>query len=407
MMKILYIDGVGPFGGASRSLFEAVRKLKAHEGVLPHFLIAKGTASEYYNQVTVDTITTRGLTRFDNTEYSHYRGLRWLVLLRELAYFPYTLIAIARAHSRWKDIAAIHVNEITELIPGLIAKRVFKVPLIVHVRSAQSKRLGSLRSRWIYHALKKQVDGIIAIDETVRATLPIDLPVTVIHNSFAMQPNQRPDQGIIEKIERLPPAGLTIGFVGNLHVSKGILDLLEAANIVATSGRTVNYVIVGGHTRADKGFKGWLLRRAGLTQNLDTELSRRIHTYRLENRFHLLGPTADIQSVYARIDVLCFPSHFDAPGRPIFEAAFFGVPCVTCVSAPKSDTLVPGTTGLVARQSDPQDLAAAIVRFADDRPSVQRMGENSRELANTNFDPAKNATKLMQLYQAVISSARG
>lgn len=402
-MKILYIDGVGPFGGASRSLFEAVRMLKANEGVEPHFLMAKGTAAAFYDQLAVSTVSTRGLTRFDNTEYSKYRGLRWLVLLREVAHFPFTVAAILRARSRWKDISAIHVNEITELIPGLMAKKAFKVPLIVHVRSAQSKQQGSLRSRWIHCALKKYADGIIAIDETVRATLPADLPITIVHNSFAMQPSRNPDRHIIERIESLRPAALTVGFVGNLHVSKGILDLLEAANIVAATGRQVNYVIVGGHTRSDRGFKGFLLRRAGLTQNLDTELVDRIKTYRLENRFHLLGPTPDIQSVYSRIDVLCFPSHFDAPGRPIFEAAFFGVPCIACVSNPKSDTLIPGMTGLVARECDPQDLATAIIRLVDDRQMLQRMGENSRELAHANFDPANNAAKVMRLYRQVTS----
>lgn len=406
-MKILYIDGVGPFGGASRSLFETVRMLKAKENVQPHFLTARGTASTFYDQLSVSTISTRGLTRFDNTEYSHYRGLRWLVLLRELAHLPFTVAAILRARSKWEGISAIHVNEITELLPGLMAKLAFKVPLIVHVRSAQSKRKDTLRSRWIHRALKRHADGIIAIDETVRSTLPADLSVTVIHNSFAPQPSQNPDLEIIEKIERFPPAALTIGFVGNLHISKGILDLLEAAKFVQASGRRVNYAIVGGRTRADTGLKGLLLRLAGLTQNLDEQLVERISAYQLKDHFHILGPTSDIQSVYSRIDVLSFPSHFDAPGRPIFEAAFFGVPCIACVSEPKSDTLVPGVTGLVVQEKNPQHLAAAIIQFADDAQSVQRMGQNSRHLAQTNFDPAKNAEKVMGLYRKVISHVDG
>jgi len=74
-MRVLYIDGVGPFGGASRSLFEAVRALK-REGVKPYFIAANGTALDFYGQVAEELIATRGLTRFDNTQYSHYRGVR-------------------------------------------------------------------------------------------------------------------------------------------------------------------------------------------------------------------------------------------------------------------------------------------------------------------------------------------
>lgn len=404
-MNILYIDGVGPFGGASRSLFETVRILKEQHGVAPHFLSARGSASVLYNQVAVDTVSTRGLSRFDNTEYSHYRGLRWLVLLRELAYVPFTIGAILRAKSRWSGIDAIHVNEITELIPGLLAKMAFKVPLVVHVRSAQSKNARSWRSRWINRMLRRHVDATIAIDETVRATLPADLPVTVVHNAFTAQGSATPDQrmvALMEDPERFAPGSLKIGFVGNLHVSKGILDLIDAARIVREAGHPVSYAIVGGHTRNDSGFKGLLMKLAGLSQNLQDDVVQRIEAHGLSKVFHLLGPTHDIQSVYSRIDVLCFPSHFDAPGRPIFEAAFSAVPCITCVSEPRKDTVVPGVTGLVVPGRDPQALARAIAQLAQDREAVRQMGENSRQLAHDNFEPAKNAGKVVNLYRDLI-----
>ena len=40
---------------------------------------------------------------------------------------------------------------------------------------------------------------------------------------------------------------------------------------------------------------------------------------------------ANIAQAYARMDVICFPSHYDAPGRPIFEAAFLKVPSIAAV----------------------------------------------------------------------------
>ncbi|RZI96978.1 MAG: glycosyltransferase family 1 protein, partial [Rubrivivax sp.] len=179
-MKVLYLDGVGPFGGASRSLFEAIRSLR-DRGVHAHFVAARGTALDLYRTVAADAVDTAGLTRFDNTNYSQYRGIRWLILLREVFHFPHTLLALWRAKRRWTDIDLIHVNEITELIPGLIAKAWFGVPLIVHVRSAQSRR-PTWRTRWIARSLQRHADAIIAIDETVRSTLSPDLPVDVIQN---------------------------------------------------------------------------------------------------------------------------------------------------------------------------------------------------------------------------------
>ena len=401
-MKILYISSVGPFGGSSRSLYEAVRVLSQRE-IEPYFVTAEGTALDFYGLVAKHMITTRGLTRFDNTQYSHYRGIRWLILLREVFHFPYTLMALYRAKRRWGDFSIIHVNEITEIISGLIAKLLFKAPLIVHVRSPQWNSPNSWRSKWIYSQLRDIADAVIAIDETTRATLPSDIPVDVIQNSFTAKRSDQPDMHLARRLGALRPLALKVGFVGNLQISKGIFELLEAAKIIRNSGRDVEFVIVGGYTRMDRGVKAWVLQRAGLAQNLHFELTAKIEKYGLADCVHLLGATNDIQSVYERLDVICFPSHFDAPGRPVFEAAFSAVPCIACVSDPKADTLVHGQTGLTIPARDPVALSEAIIHFADDRSEVSRMGKNAQELAITNFDPQKNADKVRALYMRVIA----
>lgn len=400
-MRVLYIDGVGPFGGASRSLFEAVRALKC-EGVNPYFVAANGTALDFYSQVAEDLIATRGLTRFDNTHYSHYRGVRWLVLLRELFHLPFTFFAIRKALRKWKGkIDVIHVNEVTEIIPGLLAKRLFRVPMVVHVRSPQWINQQSLRSRWVNGRLKSSANAIIAINETTRATMPAELNVDVIQNSFTPKRSPDPDPSMLYKLEKLRASSLKIGFVGNVQVSKGILELLEAARLLKEQDADVEFVIVGGHTRVDKGLKGWVLSKAGLVQDVVEELQQRIKQYGLEQSFHLLGATSDIQCVYERLDVITFPSHFDAPGRPVFEAAFSAVPSIVCVSRPLSDTLVHNVTGLAIPARDPVALSEAIRHFEMNRDDVKRMGREAQKLAIDNFEPARNASRLFDVYKRV------
>lgn len=403
-MRVLYIDGVGPFGGASRSLFEAVRALKT-EGVKPYFLAANGTALNFYGQVAEELIATRGLTRFDNTHYSHYRGVRWLVLLREIFHLPYTLLAIRKALGKWKGkIDVIHVNEVTEIIPGLLVKRLFQVPMVVHVRSPQWSNQHSLRSRWVNGVLKRSANAIIAINETTRATMPAELNVDVIQNSFTPKRSPDPDPSMLHKLEKLRASSLKIGFVGNVQVSKGILELVEAARLLKEQGADVEFVIVGGHTRVDKGLKGWVLSKAGLLQDVVEELQQRIKQYGLERSFHLLGATSDIQCVYERLDVITFPSHFDAPGRPVFEAAFSAVPSIVCVSKPLSDTLVHNVTGLAIPARDPVALSDAIRYFEKNRDEVKRMGREAQKLAIDNFEPIRNASRLFDVYKRVCNS---
>jgi glycosyltransferase involved in cell wall biosynthesis len=400
-LNVLYLDGVGPFGGASRSLFEAVRALK-NEGVKPYFLAANGTALDFYGQVAEELIATRGLTRFDNTHYSHYHGVRWLVLLREIFHLPFTLFAIRMAHRKWEGtIDIIHVNEVTEIIPGLLAKHLFKVPMVVHVRSPQWANQRAWRSRWVNGKLKSSADAVIAINETTRATLPKGLCVDVIQNSFTPKRSTDPDQIILAKLNKLRVSSLKVGFVGNVQVSKGILELVEAARILISKCIDVEFVIVGGHTRLDKGLKGWMLSKAGLVQDVVKELERRIEEYGLQNSFHLLGATSDIQCVYERLDVITFPSHFDAPGRPVFEAAFSAVPSIVCVSNPFPDTLVHNVTGLAIPARDPLALSEAIWHFEKNRHEVKRMGSQAQKLAIDNFDPLVNASRLYEIYKRV------
>jgi glycosyltransferase involved in cell wall biosynthesis len=400
-MNVLYLDGVGPFGGASRSLFEAVRALRA-KGVRPYFVVANGTALDFYSQVAEGLIVTHGLTRFDNTQYSHYRGVRWVVLLREFFHLPFTLFAIRKALRKWKgQIDVIHVNEVTEIIPGLIAKRLFRVPMVVHVRSPQWAKQNSLRSRWVNGVLRRSANAIIAINETTRATMPVELNVEVIQNSFTPEKSPDPDQSVLYKLGQLRDSSLKIGFVGNVQASKGILELVEAARLLKEQDADVEFVIVGGITRVDKGFTGWALSKAGLVQDVVEELQRRIKQYGLEQSFHLFGSTSDIQRVYERLDVITFPSHFDAPGRPVFEAAFSAVPSIVCVRKPLSDTLVHNVTGLAIPARDPFALSEAVRYFEINRDEVKRMGRAAQKLAVDSFDSARNASLLFDVYKRV------
>ncbi len=253
-MKVLYVDSDGPLGGASRSLFEAVRPLSA--GMIdPYFVAVEGTALEFYRQIARDNVTTRGMTKFDNTRYSHYKGIRWLVVLREIFYFPFTVAVLLRARRRWNQIDVIHINEFLGIIPGMIAQRLFRAPLVVHVRSLAWQDEHSLRCRWLKKRLRANASAVVAIDQNVRATLPADIDVDVIQNSFTPKVLSSPDSAMLSRLDGLRPGSLKVGFVGNLHRSKGIFDLLEAAKLVKAAGREVEFLIVGGTTVSDKGLK--------------------------------------------------------------------------------------------------------------------------------------------------------
>lgn len=401
-MKILFIHMTGAFGGSSRSLTEAVRAFPGP--VDAHFLTPRGSVEGYFSKLG-EVIAVPGLSQFDNTLYSHYRGVRWLVILREIFHLPATFAAIRRARREWPDIDLIHVNEFTGLLPAWLAKWLYRAPLVVHVRSVARSERNSWRTRFVNSFLRRHASAVVAIDETVRQSLPKDLDINVIHNAFTPKPTAEPDRAFVSWVEAMRPSSLKVGFVGNLLKVKGILDLVEAARIARENGHDIEYLIVGDDAHSSKSLRARLLDLFGLNQNIRSDVEERLKAYGLEDDVHLMGFMSDIAQAYRYMDVLCFPSHYNAPGRPVFEAAFSSVPSVVAVTDPTADTLVDGETGLAISPHDPEGLAEALGVLAANRQRARTMGEAAHALAESNFSVDRNAARLYALFGRCLATS--
>ena len=398
-LRVLYLHMDGAFSGSARSLYEAVRGFPPGR-VQPVFVVPQGTAATFFAGLGI-VVQSRGLAKFDNTAYSHYRGARWLVVLRELAYVPATVRALREAKKVRREVDLVHVNDATGLVALWLSRLVFDVPAVVHVRSVLRKSDASWRTRWVEWMLRTRADAVVAIDETVRASLPAAVTAYVIHNTFSPTAASGADASLDIRLGGLRPGSFRVGFVGNLLRVKGIFEFLEAARLVLAAGIDADFIIVGGDIRPSRGLAPRVLRMLGLSQDSRTEVEAFLDKYSLRERVHLVGFTADIGRAFREMGVLCFPSHLDAPGRPIFEAAFHGVPSIVAIRNPMPDALIHGETGLAIEARSATQLATAIERLARDPAAARRMGEAARKLAERNFDVQRNAGLLLGVYERV------
>lgn len=387
-MKVLLLHPAASFGGASKSLCEFATHAVA-AGVEMHVICPPGKAATAFADIGMRVHAVRGLSQFDNTRYGHYRGSRWLVLLRELALLPFSLAALARVRQHG-PFDLIHINEITLLPLGLLAKKILGRPLVVHVRSLQHTR--GIITDWIGRRLKRDVDAIVAIDETVKRTLPKSLDIDIVHNGLniagTLRPNQQP--------------GFRVGIVGLLLKLKGVYEFAEAARLlVQERGIEAEFWIVGENARPMTGLKGWLLRKLDFSHDVKKQLEDFISHHQLERSVLMKGFHADVQAVYRNLDLLCFPSHLDAAGRPVFEAAFFEVPSIVAVREPPPDAIIHGETGLCIDGPDPLALADAIEYMCRNPEERRRMGRNALILANQNFNISSNSQFLLGIYERV------
>lgn len=398
-IHVLYIHHSGAFGGASRSLLEMIGALPAGE-VIPHLITPKGTVAEMALQQGIPVIESGGIAQFDCTRFGYYHGLRWLILLRELWYIPHTVIAMLRAKFLWSGIDLVHVNELTALLAIVLAKVIFGKPVIVHVRSVQKSEGIVLRRRLRDFVVRRCVQRVVAIDETVRRCLPESFHAEVVHNGLALR--RISVNGSQSTVEFLSGDRFKVAMVGNLLPMKGVYEFADAARICAARGLDIDFVIVGDNVRTLTGIFGWLIKCLGLAKDVKADINAFVEKHALQGRIHLLGFTPDIQSVYERISVLCFPSDLDAAGRPVFEAAFFHVPSIVAIDHPPNDAVIDGETGLRIKPKDANSLANAIEYLYRNPQERKRLGERAFAIATENFDIHTNAARMFEIYCASI-----
>jgi glycosyltransferase involved in cell wall biosynthesis len=404
-LSVLYIHPIGAFGGASRSLLELLRAFPPG-AVQPKLIMPRGQVASIFEATGNPLITARGISQLDFTRFGFYRGLRWLILLREIYFLPGTVWALWRARRLWRHIDLIHVNEGSVLLPALLAKALFRKPLLIHVRSVQQTEGIALRARFRDWVLARRAEAVVAIDETVRASLPRGLAVEVVHNSFTPDQEGESDARIDRLAGRLNSGSLRVGMIGNLLAAKGIYEFLEAARLcIQVYEANVDFLIVGSNPRRLSGLHGRVLKMLGWAHDVESDVEQFVAQHGLAARIHRLEFTPHISAVYRLLDVVCFPSYLDAVGRPVLEAAWFGIPCIAAVERPAPDTFRHGETGLRVPPKDPEALARTIVDLTKDRALLRRMGEAARGLAVTNFDSSRNALRMLRIYERLTAGS--
>jgi glycosyltransferase involved in cell wall biosynthesis len=394
-MNILYIHPAGSFGGASKSLVELFQVLK-HHNVTGYVITPKGSSANAFAKSGMHTIETLGLTQFDNTRFGYYRKWRWLILIRELFFLPFSVMTLMRAKCLAVKFDLIHINEITLLPVAVMAKWVFHVPMVMHIRSLQRSN-STVLARFYYKVLRKTIDTIICIDETVKYSVPANIDTIIIHNGINV--------GDI-KIGSLKTYSDTvnIGLVGVLLRLKGVYEFIEAAKILATESKIkTKFILVGENARKAGGIISWFYKKFQFSEDVYSGVEQYIKKNNLLDQIELRGSIADITTFYPEIDILCFPSYLNACGRPVFEAAFFGIPSIVAVSNPKSDTIQHGVTGVTIEKPDPRLLADAILLLVNDCQYRLKLGKQAKSFVNENFDINKNAKITLLEYKKLVA----
>jgi glycosyltransferase involved in cell wall biosynthesis len=402
-LRVLYINHYGIFGGAQRSILELVFGFP-RGSLEAQFISPEGTVTPFFKKSGLPYYSLPGITKFDHTRLGYYRGLRWLILLRELVYLFPTLYVFWRFRKKVREFDIVHINEITCILPLILAKKVFRKPIILHARAVFNNDPNKWRTRMLTRIFQKYPSRIIAIDQTIAASIPVKDKLSIVHNSFSFESlfNTGANK-FAETLSKIPKRRINIGYIGAIHRNKGVFDLLVAMKMCRDNGLDVSLIIAGNGNSGRRILRSFL-KVLGISQDMNFELMDYIDRNELENHIHPLGFSTNTSSFYQYIDVVCFPTHYNSVGRPVFEAAFFKKPSIVAIENPYPDTLVDGKTGLRVDEKNPGSIFAAIKKFYDDPKLLTEMGEEAQKLAVQNFDLAKNVSKVQEIYSSVLTS---
>jgi len=173
--------------------------------------------------------------------------------------------------------------------------------------------------------------------------------------------------------------------VSRLTKQKGILSLLQAADIVHTTHPDVRFVLVGP------------LESEGPFAIPQEEITRRA-PYVVA-----LGMRNDVRALLEAADVFAFPSEYrEGIPRVLLEAGLAGLPIVTTRMPGCSDVVTDGWNGYLVPPRDPHRLARRIMDLLHDPVAAKAMGQRSIPLVRHEFSLDTVLDRYEYLYRRVL-----
>jgi glycosyltransferase involved in cell wall biosynthesis len=295
------------------------------------------------------------------------------------------------------DVVHTHTAKAGAL--GRVAARLAGVPVVVHTYhghvfrgyfSPKRTRLFLAIERW----LARRTDRLLAVSETVRRELlelgvgrpdrmdavPVGLDLERFLVSRAGRRALRAEIGVGADVP-------LVGIVARLVAIKAHEVFLRAAARVAARRPETLFVVVGGGERR-------------------TELERLAAALGLGPRIRFLGWRADLERIYADLDLAVLCSHNEGSPVSLIEAMAAGTPVVGTRVGGIPDLVEDGVTGCLVPPGEPGPLAEAIVALLEAPERRRALGAAGQRRVRLRHGAEHLLARIDSLYQTLVEVAR-
>lgn len=197
------------------------------------------------------------------------------------------------------------------------------------------------------------------------------------------------------RIVRARAAEPTLLIVGRLAKTKGFDDLFRALGVLAKRGLRPKLVVVG--EGPERAALDAIAAEGGVTSQVQWcgSLTHDQLEPHYASAWMLVAPS-----------VLLSNGRMDGIPNVVVEAMAAGLPVVGTRAAGLEEVVIPGRTGALCDQRDPEGLADAIASLLRDPDDLERLSAIARGSVTEAFDVDRNFEKLWALFEGTAEGSR-
>ncbi len=114
------------------------------------------------------------------------------------------------------------------------------------------------------------------------------------------------------------------------------------------------------------------------------------------DRVIFTGRVLDVEHYVAAFDVLVHPSYREGLGMVLQEAGAMGVPCITTDIPGPKEFGIPGTTGLLVKSMDADDLMEKMMFLYEDREKLQSFSKATYEMVKERYERGVMVQRILE-----------
>lgn len=104
----------------------------------------------------------------------------------------------------------------------------------------------------------------------------------------------------------------------------------------------------------------------------------------------------DVEHYVAAINVLVHPSYREGLGMVLQEAGAMGIPCITTDVIGPKEFGIPGTTGLLVKKGDMDDLYEKMLYFYEDRTRLESFSKATYEMVKERYERGVMVQRILE-----------